>query len=313
MGGLAKFMPLTYAAMMIGTIAIIGLGIPHTKFGFSGFFSKDAILESSYAGVMASVSFAQLAFWFGLLAAFLTSFYSWRLIYMTFHGPAPHTAHDHHAAEAHVHDAHDAQAHDHASDHGHGDHAHTPHESPPTMLIPLALLSLGAMFAGVYFYDAFVDSKNEVFWAGAIYRAAENHVLHDRHNVPEWVLWAPLVVTIAGFLIATFTYFFNRGIGARVAASGGPLHALFSNKWYFDEIYQATLVRGSAFLGNIFWKADKKIIDGIGPDGMAKLASLSSRRLSLMHTGYLYHYAFVIIGAAIVFGAILWLKAGGAG
>jgi len=300
MGGLAKFMPLTYAAMMIGTIAIIGLGIPHTKFGFSGFFSKDAILESSYAGVMASVSFAQLAFWFGLIAAFLTSFYSWRLIYMTFHGPAPHAAHDHHPAEDHAHDAGDVA------------HAHTPHESPAVMLIPLALLSLGAMFAGVYFYDAFVDAKNEMFWAGSIYRAAENHVLHERHNVPEWVLWAPLAVTVAGFLVATFTYFFNRGIGARVAASGGPLHALFSNKWYFDEIYQATLVRGSAFLGNIFWKADKKIIDGAGPDGMARLASVSSRALSRMHSGYLYHYAFVIIGAAIVFGAIMWLRSGGA-
>ncbi|MEX1251672.1 MAG: NADH-quinone oxidoreductase subunit L [Hyphomonas sp.] len=307
MGGLAKFMPLTYAAMMIGTIAIIGLGLPHTKFGFSGFFSKDAILESTFAGATAGVSFAEVAFWFGLLAAFLTSFYSWRLIYMTFHGPAPHEAHAH---DAHRHDAQalDDHAHD---DHGHG-HDHKPHESPLVMLIPLALLSLGAVFAGFYFYDAFVDANNEAFWAGAIYRAEANHVLHDRHDVPEWVLWAPLLVTLAGFLIATFTYFFNRGIGARVAASGGPLHALFSNKWYFDEIYQATLVRGSAFLGDIFWKADKKVIDGIGPDGLAKLAAVSSRRLSLMHTGYLYHYAFVIIGAAIIFGAVLWLRSGGA-
>ena len=179
------------------------------------------------------------------------------------------------------------------------------------MLIPLALLSIGAIFAGFYFYDAFVDGQNEAFWAGSIYRAAENHVLHDRHDVPEWVLWAPLVVTVGGFLIATFTYFFNRGVGARVAASGGPLHALFSNKWYFDEIYQATLVRGSALLGNLFWKADKKIIDGIGPDGIAKLTGMSSRGLSRMHSGYLYHYAFVIIGAAIIFGAIIWLRSGG--
>ncbi len=307
MGGLAKFMPLTYAAMMIGTIAIIGLGLPHTKLGFSGFFSKDAILESAFAGATAGVSFAEIAFWFGLLAAFLTSFYSWRLIYMTFHGPPPHAAHGH---DAHAHDAHahDDHAHD---DHAHG-HDHTPHESPLTMLVPLALLSLGAVFAGFYFYDAFVDANNEAFWAGAIYRAEANHILHDRHNVPEWVLWAPLVVTVGGFLIATFTYFFNRGIGARVAASGGPLHALFSNKWYFDEIYQATLVRGSALLGNLFWKADKKVIDGIGPDGLAKLAAVSSRRLSLMHTGYLYHYAFVIIGAAILFVAILVLRSGGA-
>lgn len=306
MGGLAKFMPLTYAAMMIGTIAIIGLGIPHTKLGFSGFFSKDAILESTFAGGTAQVMFGQMAFWFGLLAAFLTSFYSWRLIYMTFHGPM--------ASQA----VHDDHAHDHAQaddDHAHDDHHghdHTPHESPMVMLIPLALLSLGAVFAGFYFYDAFVEANNEAFWAGAIYRAAENHVLHDRHNVPEWVLWAPLVVTIAGFVLASVTYFFNRGVGARIAASGGPLHALFSNKWYFDEIYQATLVRGSAFLGNIFWKADKKVIDGVGPDGVAWFAGFSARRLAKLHTGYLYHYAFVIIGAAIVFGAILWLRAGGA-
>lgn len=303
MGGLAKFMPLTYAAMMIGTIAIIGLGLPHTKFGFAGFFSKDAILESTFAGGTAQIMFAQVAFWFGLVAAFLTSFYSWRLIYMTFHGPMASAAHGDHHHDAHAHDAHGQD------DHGHD---HTPHESPLTMLIPLGLLSIGAIFAGVYFYDAFVEKQNELFWAGAIYRAAENHVLHDRHYVPEWVLWAPLVVTVGGFLIATFTYFFNRGVGKRVADSGGPLHALFSNKWYFDEIYQATLVRGSALLGNLFWKADKKIIDGIGPDGTASLAKFSARQLSKMHTGYLYHYAFVIIGAVIVFGAVLWLRTGGA-
>jgi NADH-quinone oxidoreductase subunit L len=302
MGGLAKFMPLTYAAMMIGTIAIIGLGIPHTKIGFAGFFSKDAILESAFAAGQAEVMFGQMAFWFGLLAAFLTSFYSWRLIYMTFHGPKAWEADDHHDDHAHD-EAHDA--------HGHG-HGHTPHESPLVMLVPLALLSLGAIFAGVYFYDAFVDHSNEAFWAGSIYRAAENHVLHDRHNVPEWVLFAPLVVTIAGFLVATFTYYFNRGVGQRVADSGGPLHSLFYNKWYFDEIYQATLVKGSALLGNLFWKADKKIIDGIGPDGVAAVTKSSAGRLSKMHTGYLYHYAFVIIGAALVFGGILWLRAGGA-
>ncbi|MFN4194165.1 MAG: NADH-quinone oxidoreductase subunit L, partial [Tabrizicola sp.] len=203
-------------------IAIIGLGIPHTKLGFSGFFSKDAILESTFAGGTAQVMFGQMAFWFGLLAAFLTSFYSWRLIYMTFHGPtASQSGHDDHAHD------HAQADDDHAHDDHHG-HDHTPHESPMVMLIPLALLSLGAIFAGFYFYDAFVETNNEAFWAGAIYRAAENHVLHDRHNAPEWVLWAPLVVTIAGFVLASMTYFFNRGVGARIAASGGPLHALFS-------------------------------------------------------------------------------------
>lgn len=294
MGGLARFMPVTYAAMMIGTIAIIGLGIPHTLIGFSGFFSKDAILESAFAAGSHHITFGQVAFWLGLLAAMLTSFYSWRLIYMTFHGPRVK-----------------ASAHHGDDDHGHHGE-HVPHESPLIMLIPLGLLSLGAMFAGVTFFQAFVGDNEAAFWGETLHTAASNHVLHDRHNVPEWVLWAPLVVTIIGFLIATFTYFFNRGIGKRLADSGGPLHSLFSNKWYFDEIYNATIIKGLAFLGDVFSVGDKKVIDAIGPDGIAEVTQGASQRLSRMHTGYLYHYAFVVIGAALVFGAVIWLKAGGA-
>lgn len=302
MGGLARYMPLTYGAMLIGTIAIIGLGIPHTVIGFSGFFSKDAILETAFAAGEHDVMFGQVAFWFGITAALLTSFYSWRLIYMTFHGPMASAGHD---SDAHAH----AAAGDHAQ--GQDTHAHEPHESPAVMLIPLGLLSLGAIFAGFYFYDMFVGHAESAFWGGSIYTAAENHVLHDRHDVPEWVLWAPVAVTLAGFLIATMTYFFNRGFGKRLADSGGPLHTLFSNKWYFDEIYNATLIKGSAFLGDVFWKTDKKIIDGAGPDGVTSVTRWSARRLSAMHTGYLYHYAFVIIGAALVLGAIMWLRTGG--
>jgi len=299
MGGVARFMPWTYAAMLIGTVAIIGLGIPHV-WGFSGFFSKDAILESAFAASLDGVMFAQLAFWFGIVAALLTSFYSWRLIYMTFHGPYT-GAHN---------------VHGHGDDHGHHE-ASDPHESPMVMLVPLGLLSLGAVFAGWTFYDPMFH-HGEGFWGDAIYRAAGNHVIHDIDTVLkkdvqyEWVFWAPLVVTLAGFLIATFTYLFNRGIGRRIADSGGPLHSLFFNKWYFDEIYNATLVRGAAFLGDVFWKTgDKRIIDGIGPDGVAATARFSARRLSAMHTGYLYHYAFVIIGAALVFGGVLYWRSGG--
>jgi NADH-quinone oxidoreductase subunit L len=301
MGGFAKYMPLTYGAMLIGTVAIIGLGIPHV-WGFAGFFSKDAIIETAFAAGTNGVAFGQLAFWFGILAALLTSFYSWRLIYMTFHGPKPEA---HHHDEAHA-----------ADDHAHDDHHHhggDPHESPLVMLIPLGLLSIGAIFAGWYFYDAFVGHDFKAFWDGAIYTAKENTVLKDKYNVPEWVLWAPLTVTVTGFLIATFTYLFNRGIGKRLADGGGPLHSLFANKWYFDEIYQATLIKGSAWLGDTFWKGDKKVIDGAGPDGVASLVRWGSRRLSAMHTGYLYHYAFVILGAALVFGAILFWRSGGAG
>ena len=298
MGGFAKYMPLTYGAMMIGTIAIIGLGMPHV-WGLSGFFSKDAIIETAFAAGMNGVPFAQLAFWFGIVAALLTSFYSWRLIYMTFHGPRAEVHHD----DAHAHDD------DHGHDHHHGD----PHESPLVMLIPLGVLSVGAVFAGWYFYDAFVGHDYKAFWDGAIYTAKENTVLKDKYNVPEWVFWAPLFVTVTGFVIATFTYLFNRGVGKRIADGGGPLHSLFANKWYFDELYNATLIRGSAWLGDLFKAGDKKVVDGVGPDGVAALVRWSSRRLSAMHTGYLYHYAFVIIGAALVFGAILFLRSGGAG
>ena len=313
MGGVAKYMKVTYAAMMIGTIAIIGLGIPHTQFGFSGFFSKDAIIETAFAAGIKGVSFAQLAFWFGIIAALLTSFYSWRLIYMTFHGPmyeADHT--DEHHAETRHDDDHLA----HDDHHGHDS---KPHESPLVMLIPLIALCIGAIFAGYFFYDSFVGHHQKEFWDGAIYAASDNTVLKDKYDThhgginPGWVFYAPLIVTIIGFLIATFTYLFNRGVGKKIAESGGPLHKLFANKWYFDELYQATFVRGTKVLGDFFWKVgDKKIIDGLGPDGLSSLARWSAARLSAMHTGYLYHYAFIILGAAAVFGAVVLINGTGA-
>lgn len=313
MGGVAKYMPLTYAAMMIGTIAIIGLGVPHTQLGFAGFFSKDAIIETAFAAGENGITFAQLAFWFGIIAALLTSFYSWRLIYMTFHGPREDSMPaDAHEADSHADDhlAHDDHAHD---DHGHGHHG-DPHESPWVMLVPLGLLSLGAIFAGFIFYGSFVGHHQAEFWAGSIYTTPDNHLLEEKYEVPGWVFWAPLAVTVTGFLIATFTYLFNRGFGAKIAKSGGPLHSLFANKWYFDEIYNATIIAGARWLGGFFWKTgDKRIIDGLGPDGVTALAQWTSRRLSAMHTGYLYHYAFVIIGAALVFGAVIFWRVGGAG
>lgn len=308
MGGLARYMPLTYAAMLIGTIAIIGLGLPHTSFGFAGFFSKDAILESAYSASLAGVSFAQVAFWLGITAAMLTSFYSWRLIYMTFHGPMAEPADDHAHTDDHAHE----------DDHAHDHHSGPPHESPMVMLIPLALLALGAVFAGLVFYDPMFH-HGEGFWGEAIYRSASNQVIEGVDKLKydsqyEWVFWAPVVVTIIGFLLATFTYLFNRGVGQRVADSGGPLHSLFANKWYFDEIYEATLIKGSRALGDLFWKGgDKRLIDGLGPDGVSALVRWGSRRLSAMHTGYLYHYAFVIIGATLIFGAVLFWRTGGAG
>ncbi len=296
MGGAWKYQKFTYAAMLIGTVAIIGLGIPHV-WGFAGFFSKDAIIESAFSAGLSGVPYAQFAFWIGITAALLTSFYSWRLIFMTFHGPrAEPDPHAHHAHE----DDH----------HHHGD----PHESPIIMLIPLAVFCLGAIFAGWLFYDPMFH-YGEGFWGDAIYRASDNHVIHGIDEMKKdpqfsWVFWAPLIVTIAGFIIAVFTYLLNRGFGKKIASMGGPLHSMFENKWFFDELYNTTLVKGGRWLGDTLWRGDKKIIDGLGPDGVTSLVRWGSRRLSAMHTGYLYHYAFVILGAALVFGAILFWRSG---
>ena len=312
MGGVRKFMPITYAAMMIGTIAIIGIGLPLIDLpiaGFAGFYSKDAILESAFVAGQSGVAFGTMAFWFGIAAALLTSFYSWRLIYMTFHGPYT-GAH----LLAHGHDDHHDDHHG-EDDHGHG---HEPHESPWVMLVPLILLSTGAVLAGVGFYNPMFHHGAE-FWGSAIYHSAENHIIHDIDEVKHdpafnWVFLAPVIVTVLGFLVATFVYLLNRGMGKRIADSGGPLHAFLLNKWYFDEIYQYLIIKPLAWLGDLFWKGgDGRIIDGLGPNGLAWLSKWSARRLSAMHTGYLYHYAFVIIGAALVFGGVLYWRSGVSG
>ncbi len=305
MGGLWKYLPFTYAVMTIGTLAITGVGLPNLHLGFAGFYSKDSIIEASWAAGLHNPA-AQFAFVVSLLAACLTSFYSWRLAFMTFHG-TPKWAHaDHGHADAHAHDDHashaqlethdeplaDAHAHD---DHGHG-HDHKPHESPLPMLIPLGLLAIGAIAAGYFFVENFVGHHQEEFWNGSIFNAATNHILHEMHNAPAWVLWAPLVVTAIGFLVAVYVYILKEGMGARIAAQEGPLWRFLYNKWFFDELYDATFVRGARFLGDLFWKGgDQKIIDGLGPDGVSAASMLVGKGTGRLQTGYVYHYAFVML------------------
>jgi NADH-quinone oxidoreductase subunit L len=326
MGGVWKKIPYTYALMIIGTLALTGVGIPGTMLGFAGFFSKDAIIEGAYAvGADTGSGVAMAAFWAGIVAALLTSFYSWRLIFMTFHG---HFRGDHHTY----------------------DHAH---ESPKVMMGPLVLLAIGAVLAGVLFMPKFVGDDAEGFWRESIVLAAHDeaeaeHVTpggaaptegelspvpeaegaaavegpspeteaapvaaaetaveeehaKEGHHVPLWVLWAPFAVTLTGFLIAVWTYLLNEGFGARVAARGGPLHAFLYNKWYFDELYNAVFVRGARALGDLFWKVgDVRIIDGLGPNGFARMAKAGAARLSRLQTGYLYHYAFAMLVALVV-------------
>jgi NADH-quinone oxidoreductase subunit L len=326
MGGLWKLMPITYAVMLIGTLAITGVGIPHLDIGFAGFYSKDSIINAAFAASKGN-TVATFAFIVGVLAAGLTSFYSWRLIFMTFHGTPKwaHADHGHghedHAHAGHGHDDHasHAQSETHAeplpddADHGHAHddhgHGHTPHESPWIVVLPLLVLAVGAVFAGGVFAEKFIGAERMEFWRGAIFTLPTNHVL-DKVEGPEWELWAPLAVTIIGFFAAWFFYILHEGMGARIAAKKGPLWSFLYNKWYFDELYDVVFVRGAKALGDLFWKGgDQKIIDGFGPDGVAAASEAVGKTAGRIQSGYVYHYAFVMllgIAGLLTFALIAW-------
>jgi NADH-quinone oxidoreductase subunit L len=280
MGGLWRRIPVTYAVMVIGTLSITGVGIPYLDLGLSGFYSKDALINAAYVAGHTSGS-ASFAFVVGVIAAGLTSFYSWRLIFMTFHG--------------------------HAKWEGHGAHALEPHEAPKVMLGPLLVLALGAVAAGGVFADAFIGPERLQFWKSAIFTAPGNHVL-DPHQMPVWVVFAPLTVTAIGFFAAWWVYVKREGLGAEIAARKGLVWSFLYNKWYFDEIYNATFVRGAEFLGDLFWKGgDKRIIDGLGPDGVSAVSYAVGRATGKLQTGYVYHYAFVmLLGVAGLLSFALW-------
>jgi len=302
MGALWKLMPITYAVMLIGTIAITGVGIPHLDLGFAGFYSKDTIIDAAYVASK-TTPLASFAFVVGVFAAGLTSFYSWRLVFMTFHGHAK-WGHDDHA---HGHDhAHETHAEPLSDDDHH--HDHTPHESPWVLLVPLLVLAFGAITAGYIFVDQFVGEGRAEFWRAAIFTLPSNHVLDGIKSVPEWVVWAPLTVTAIGFVGAWYVYIANEGLGARIAARKGPLWSFLYNKWYFDELYHFVFVRGAEALGDLFWKVgDQKIIDGLGPDGMAAVSAAVGRAAGRAQTGYVYHYAFVmLLGVAGLLSFALW-------
>jgi NADH-quinone oxidoreductase subunit L len=179
------------------------------------------------------------------------------------------------------------------------------------MAVPLLVLSIGAIAAGAVFYDAMVDHHQTEFWGSAIFTGAENHVLHERHEVPTWVLLAPAGAWISGLLFAVIFYLLAPSVPRRMAAHGGPMHSFLSHKWYFDEIYHFIFVRGAALLGDLFWKVgDKRLIDGLGPDGVTSVTKASAGGISKLHTGYLFHYALIVLLAAVVFSAFVLLGQG---
>ena len=269
MGGLRTLIPKTYWMMVIGTLALTGVGIPVTVIGTAGFFSKDAIIESAFA---AHNPVAGLAFVLLVVAACFTSFYSWRLIFMTFHGQ-PRASHDvmHHV-----------------------------HESPPVMLVPLYILAAGALFAGVIFHGAFIGEGYAEFWRASLFTLPENHILHDIHEVPFWVKLAPFVAMLVGFAIAWQFYIRAPEMPKNLAAQHRGLYAFLLNKWYFDELFDFLFVRPAKRLGHFLWKTgDGTVIDGLGPDGVSARVVDVTNRVVKLQTGYLYHYAFaMLIGVA---------------
>ena len=319
-GGLRKKIPLTFAAMLIGTLAITGVGIPLTHIGFAGFLSKDAVIESAFA------SGNGYAFWLLIIAALMTSFYSWRLMFMTFWGKPRG---DHHA-------------HDHA------------HESPPVMTIPLGVLAVGAIFAGMVWYGSFFGDNVQRFFGipetavahgeasegdhaaapegavvdaepaaeqeehaaevvtsitpGAIYMRPDNHVMHDAHSVPAWVKVSPFVAMLIGLALAWLMYIRNPAIPAKLAAQQPALYLFLLNKWYFDEIYNFLFVRPTLWIGRKLWTGgDGAVIDGaINGVAMGIIPRLT-RFAGRVQSGYLFHDAFAMVLGIV--GLLIWVMA----
>ena len=278
MGGLRKHIPITYWMMIIGTIALTGVGIPGTIIGTAGFFSKDAIIEGAFVGhnAIAPIAFALL-----VVAATFTSFYSWRLIFLTFHGKPRASA----------------------------DVMHHVHESPMVMLVPLFILAAGALFAGVVFHNFFIGEYYEGFWKAALFTGPDNHILHEFHDVPLWVKWSPFVAMLIGFAVAYQFYIRSPGTPKALADAHRGLYAFLLNKWYFDELYDFLFVRPAMRLGRFLWKkGDGAVIDGLGPDGISARVQDVTERVVRLQSGYLYHYAFaMLIGVAAL---VTWMMLG---
>ncbi len=256
MGGIWRKMPITYAYMWIGSLALAGIPI------FAGYYSKDMILEAAYA----AGGVGRLAFCLGIAAAFMTAFYSWRLLFMTFHGK-PRASYEvmHHV-----------------------------HESPPIMLKPLLLLAFGAVFSGMLGYYVFgLASPDGAYWQNSI---ASFAALEEAHHVPHWVGFLPLVVALGGIVLAWHFYIRNPALPTRLAADFPFLYRFLLNKWYFDELYDFLFVQPAKRFGYYLWKFwDDKIIDGLGPNGAALVTYFSAGRVSRLQTGYVYHYAFAML------------------
>jgi len=268
-GGLKDKLPMTFWAMLIGTLAITGVGIPLTMIGFAGFVSKDAIIESVFA------SGTTYAFWILVFAAFMTSFYSWRLMFLTFWGTPRGDKHTH-------------------------EHAH---ESPLVMLVPLAVLAIGSVLAGMVFYGPFFGSTEQVrdYFGAAIFMAEGNDLVTQAHYVPAWVKVSPFIAMLLGLGLAWMFYIRDTSLPKRLAETFPGAYQFLLNKWYFDEVYDFLFVRPAKAVGTFLWKkGDGKVIDG-GINGLAMgIIPFITRIAGRAQSGYVYHYAFAMVLGIVV-------------
>jgi len=272
MGGLKDRIPYTYFVMLVGTLALTGFPLT------AGYFSKDAIIESAY---VAHNPFALYAFLMTIVAAGLTSFYSWRLVFKTFHGE-PHDQEHYEAA----------------------------HEAPIWMLVPIGILAVGSILAGFPFKELFAGHAVEDFFRESL--KMKPHIIDEMHHVPPTIAFLPTVMMVGGFLVSWLFYIRRPYLPVELAQQQPLLYKFLLNKWYFDELYDLIFVRPAKWLGYQLWKkGDGFVIDGLGPDGVSARVLDVTRNVVKIQTGYLYHYAFaMLIGVA---GLITWFMFGSGG
>ena len=272
MGGLYKLIPTTWIVMLIGTLGLTGAPL------MSGYYSKDGIIEAAFVSTTQGHNYA---FYLLVFSALLTSFYSWRLIFLTFHGKNNISK----------------------------DIFSKIHESPKVMLFPLFVLTFFTIFSGAYFVDYFMSYDYQFLWKDSIYLLPSNHVIEAIHHVPKWVKYSPLLMMIIGLATSFIFYILFPSIPRYLANTFNPIYKFLLNKWYFDEFYEFLFVSNikklGAFLSNI---GDKKIIDGFGPDGISSRVLYFAKQIGKLQTGYIYHYAFAMLFGLTVFISYFFLK-----
>ena len=265
MGGLYKLIPFTWVVMLIGTLGLTGAPL------LSGYYSKDGIIEAAFVSQTEGHFYA---FYLLVFSALLTSFYSWRLIFLTFNGKSNIST----------------------------EIFSKIHESPKVMLFPLIALSILTVFSGIYFVDYFMSHDYQYLWQTSIYLSENNHVIESIHYVPKWVKYSPLVMMILGLITAIIFYLFYPKIPKFLSIKFNPLYKFLLNKWYFDELYELIFVRNVSRFGNFLSNfGDKRVIDGFGPDGVSSRVMDIAKQVSRIQTGYIYHYAFAMLIGLMLF------------